>query len=85
MNMTKRKMLSSDQQAQIRDRLTNISKRLRKWPYPILAPEQEIGDIVSELEGIMRLNMDEHYGPITLFDRAVKWQRRAQLIRSRQE
>jgi hypothetical protein len=27
--------------------------------------------------------MDEHYGPVTLFDRAVNWQRRALIIRSR--
>jgi hypothetical protein len=82
--MTKRKMLSSDQQAKIKARLTDISKRLRKWPNPIVAPEQEIGDILSELDGILRLNMDEPYGPVTLFDRVVKWQRRAQIIRSRE-
>jgi hypothetical protein len=83
--MTKRKMLSSDQQAKIRARLTDISKRLRKWPYPIVAPKHEIADIISELEGIMRLNMVEHYGPVTLFDRAVKWQRRAQIIRDQRQ
>jgi hypothetical protein len=82
--MTKR-MLSQSQQALIKDRLKDISKRLRKWPYPIMAPEREIADIVSELEGIIRLNMDEHFGPITLFDRAIKWQRNAQLIQGRRQ
>ena len=81
--MTTRKMLSSDQQAKIKARLTDISKRLRKWPYPIVAPEREIGDILSELDRILRLNMDEHYGPVTLFDRVVKWLNRAEDIRSR--
>ena len=75
-----RKMLSLDRQAKIKDRLTDITKRLRKWPYPVVAPEQELEGIISELEAIVRLNMDKHYGPVT---RAVKWQRRAQVIRSR--
>ena len=78
-----RKMLSSDQQAKIKATLTDLSRRLRKWPYPIVAPEQEIEDIISQLEGILRLNMVEHYGPVTLFDRAVKWQVRARCIKSR--
>jgi hypothetical protein len=51
------------------------------WPRPDHAHELEA--IISELEGIIRLNMVEHYGPVTLFDRAVNWQRRALIIRSR--
>jgi hypothetical protein len=78
-------MLSPDQQANVRARIADLSKRLRKYPYPVVAPESEIAAIVSELHDIMRLNMNEHYGPVALFDRAAKWLNRAVVIRSRRQ
>jgi hypothetical protein len=82
--MTKRKMLSPNQQAEIKAKLTDIGKRLRKWSYPAKAPNHEIGAILAELDAIINLNMVEGYGPVTLFDRAATLERRAQIIRSRE-
>jgi hypothetical protein len=76
--MSRRKMLSLDQQAQIKGRLSAIGKQLKKYPYPKLAPELETENILSELRSIMDLNIVEHYGPISLFDRCNKWLHRAQ-------
>jgi hypothetical protein len=81
--MNKRKMLSPDERAKIAERLTDISSVLRRFPYPMMAPQSTIDGLVAELESIMRLNMDQHYGPVTFFDRVRKRQRLAQMIQSR--
>jgi hypothetical protein len=80
---TKRKMLSPDQQAQIRKRIAEASKLIRKYPYPVVPPVGEIDSVTTELHDIMRLNIDQHFGPIKLFDRCNKWLTRAQVIQSR--
>jgi hypothetical protein len=76
-------MLSGDQQAQIRSRITELSKLIRKYPYPVAPPAGEIDSVVAELNGVMRLNIDQHFGPLKLFDRCLKWLRQAEVVQSR--
>jgi hypothetical protein len=79
----KRKMLSPEQQAQIRSRIIEASKLIRNYPYPVIYPVGEIDSVVTELNETMRLNIDQHFGPIALFDRCLKWLRRARIAQSR--
>jgi hypothetical protein len=64
-------MLAPDQRIQIRERIDALAKRIRK------PNGADMAAVVTELEGIMQLNIGQHCGPLALFDRCAKWLMRA--------
>ena len=82
--MSKRIILSAEDQAGISQQIPDHSRQLRKWPYPRRPKLPDIDLIVADLERIVSLNKrGEQYIPVAMLDRAIKWLGRAEVIRWR--